>query len=131
MSETVPKFRLTAPRILETDRQAQIIDWLRAEQSRGRVAWFCRVNGGSVKTANRFIRFYTLHIKGIAPASKGYTDIHGMLAGGRYFALEVKQPGEKATPEQAQFIATVRAGGGIAGVVYGWQDAEKILREGA
>mgnify|MGYP001766768731 FL=1 len=131
MSETAPKFRLRAPRVLEADRQAQIIDWLRAEQARGRVSWFCRVNGGGVKTTTQFIRFYALYLLGVEKRSRGYTDLHGMLPGGRYFALEVKQPGEKATPEQAEFIYAVRAGGGIAGVVYGWQDAEKILREGA
>ena len=97
-------FKLTAPRALESDRQAQIIDWLRIEQAQGRVSWFCRVNGGAVMAGKRFVRFYSLHLKGIAPASKGYADIHGMLPGGRYFALEVKQPGERATPEQRAFL---------------------------
>jgi len=125
------RFKLTAPRILESDRQTQILEWLRVEQAAGRVAWFCRVNGGGVKTATQFIRFYALYLPGTEKRSRGYPDIHGMLPGGRYFALEVKQPGEKPTPEQSGFIQTIRAAGGIAGVVYGWQDAEKILREGA
>ena len=121
-------FKLTAPRILESDRQGQIMDWLAIEQAQGRVSWFCRVNGGSLKTATRFIRFYALHLKGIAPASKGYADIHRMLPGGRYFALAVKQPGEKATLEQKVFLATVIADGGIADVVYGFEDVERVLR---
>ena len=127
-SRAVKPFRLTAPRVKESDRQAQILDWLGVEQAAGRVSWFCRVNGGSLKTANRFIRFYALHLKGIAASSKGYADIHGMLPGGRYFAFEVKQPGEKATAEQKVFLATVIADGGIADVVYGFEDVERVLR---
>lgn len=121
-------FRLTTPRILESNRQSQIIDWLRVEQAAGRVSWFCRVNGGGVKTAARFIRFYALYLCGFEKQSKGYADIHGMLKGGRYFAIEVKQPGEKATPEQVVFLTTVAADGGIAGVVYGFEDVERLLR---
>ena len=120
-------FKLTPPRILESDRQSQIIDWLRVEHAAGRVSWFCRNNGGAVKTATRVIRFYALYA-GFGTSSKGKADIDGMLPGGRYFALEVKQPGKKATPEQADFIATVIAGGGIAGVVTGFEDVERILR---
>lgn len=120
-------FKLTAPVALESECQAQIIDFLRAEQARGRVIWFCRVNGGGVKTAAQFIRFYALYLLGIEKRSRGYPDLHGMLPGGRYFALEVKQPGEKATPEQREFIKLVIEGGGIAGVVYGYEDAQKLL----
>jgi hypothetical protein len=130
MSEAAPRFRLRSPRILETDRQAQIIDWLRAEQARGRVSWFCRVNGGGVKTATQFIRFYALYLPGTEKRSRGYPDIHGMLPGGRYFALEVKQPGEKPTPEQSGFIRTIRAAGGIAAVVYSYLDVKAVLEGG-
>ncbi len=52
-----------------------------------------------------------------------------MLPGGRYFALEVKQPGEKPTPEQLLFLAMVANDGGIAGVVYGFEDVERMFRE--
>lgn len=129
MSAKPHPFKLKAPRVLESDRQSQIIDWLRVEQAAGRVSWFCRTNGGAVMAGNRFVRFYSLHLKGIAPASKGYADIHGMLPGGQYFALEVKQPGEKATVEQKVFLDTVAMDGGIAAVVYGFEDVEKVLRE--
>ena len=123
-------FKLTAPRILESDRQAQIIDWLRAEQIAGRVSWFCRVNGGSVNVGTRWIVNYRLYLRGITkPRSKGYADLHGMLSDGRYFAMEVKQPGEKATPDQLIFIASVIAAGGLADVVYGFEDVERLLRQ--
>lgn len=122
-------FTLKAPKVRESDRQTQIMDWLAVEQAAGRVSWFCRTNGGAVMAGNRFIRFYSLHLRGIAPASRGYADIHGMLPGGRYFALEVKQPGEKATKEQKVFLATVIADGGIADVVTSFEDVERVLRQ--
>lgn len=124
------RFRLKAPVALESECQAQIIDFLRAEQLRGRVCWFCRVNGGGVKTDRRFIRFYALYCLGIEKRSRGYPDLHGMLPGGRYFALEVKRRGEHATPEQSEFIDAVQAGGGIAGVVRSFEDARKLLEGG-
>ena len=129
MSAKPSQFRLKSPRVLESDRQRQIIDWLRAEQASGRVVWFCRVNGGGVSAAGQFIRFYALYLRGCEKRSKGYADLHGMLADGRYFALEVKQPGEKATKEQLVFIESVIAAGGIADVVYGFEDVERVLRQ--
>ena len=122
-------FALKAPRILESDRQSQIIDWLRVEQSAGRVSWFARINGGAIKAGARWIVNYRLYLRGITePRSKGYADLHGMLSDGRYFALEVKQPGEKATKEQLVFLASVIAAGGIADVVYGFEDVERVFR---
>lgn len=123
-----PKFRLSAPRAKESALQAQICQWLRAEQMRGRVVWFCRVNGGLAQYGRQRIRNYVLHLRGTEPSGKGYADLHGMLPGGRYFALEVKRPGEEATPEQVAFLATVRAGGGIAAVVHSFEDAARALR---
>ena len=122
-------FKLTAPRVLESARQSQIIDWLRVEQSAGRVGWFARVNSGAVKAGARWIVNYRLYLRGInEPRSKGYADLHGMLSDGRYFALEVKQPGEKATKEQLVFLASVIAAGGIADVVYGFEDVARVLK---
>lgn len=120
-------FKLVSRRTKESALQAQICQWLRAEQARGRVVWFCRVNGGLAQYGQQRIRNYVLHLRGVAPVGKGYADLHGMLAGGRYFALEVKRPGEEATPEQARFLATVCAGGGIAAVVRGFEDAARAL----
>ena len=130
-----PKFRLSAPRALEADVQAQIVDYLRAQQARGRIVWFARCNGGSVlsmhKGRRRFTRFYALYLRGAEPAHKGMADLHGMLPDGRYFALEIKRPGEKATPEQQAFLAVVRAGGGIAAVVRGFEEVTRVLWEPA
>jgi len=68
-----------------------------------------------------------LYLAGQAHTTRGKGDIEGMLAGGRYFALEVKKPGEKATPEQLDFLAAVRDGGGIAAVVRGYEDVPSLL----
>ena len=131
MSERPARYRLTAPQALESQIQAQILHWLAVEQARGRVAWFCRVNGG-LATYGRFkVKNYILHLAGQAPHSKGYPDVHGMLTGGQYFALEVKQPGEKATEEQALFLAVIAAAGGIAGVVTRFDDVEQLFRHGS
>lgn len=131
MSERPARYRLTAPQALESQIQAQILHWLAVEQARGRVAWFCRVNGG-LATYGRFkVKNYILHLAGKAPLSKGYPDVHGMLTGGQYFALEVKQPGEKATEEQALFLAVIAAAGGIAGVVTRFDDVEQLFRHGS
>lgn len=124
-----PKFRLSSPRAKESALQAQICQWLRAEQARGRVVWFCRVNGGLAQYGRQRIRNYVLHLRGAKPIGKGYADLHGMLPGGRYFALEVKRQGETVTPEQVKFLAAVREGGGIAAVVRSFEDAARALGE--
>jgi hypothetical protein len=120
-------FRLTRWEAKESDLQGQIVDYLRAEQARKRVVWFCRVNGGMASRGKRKIPNYYLWLFGAEPLQKGYADLHGMLAGGRYFALEVKRPDEKATAEQRAFLDAVRFGGGVGAVVRSWQDARSLL----
>lgn len=121
-------FRLTALTPKESDLQKQIIRYLRHEVARRRVVWFCRVNSGSIKRGTRFIRNYLLWLFGFPePMSSGYSDLHGMLAGGRYFALEIKKPGEIATPEQRQFLEVVRNGGGIGCTVFSFEDVPSVL----
>lgn len=121
-------FRLTRSDASESDLQKQIIRYLRHEMARGRVVWFCRINSGAIKRGTRFIRNYFLWLFGFPePISSGYTDIHGMLPGGRYFALEVKKPGEVATAEQRDFMEVVRNGGGIGCTVFGFEDVPSVL----
>ena len=121
-------FRLKSPEPMESGIQATIIDYLRAEQARGRVVWFARNNGGGTfDRTGRWLWFYRLFLPGLKPASKSMSDIHGMLKGGRYFALECKRTGEKATASQQYFLAAVRAGGGIAAVVRGYEDVRNLL----
>lgn len=121
-------FRLAAPKPTEQDRLGQIVDYLRHEQARGRVAWFARINGGGMfDRTGRFVRFYWLHLAGKPPVGKGKADIEGQLPDGRYFALEVKRPGEKPTPEQVEFLATVRRNNGLAAVIVDYDEARIAL----
>jgi len=120
-------FALKAIEPLETMIQTQIMDYLRVEQARGRVVWFARVNGTTAKIKGYPVKSYRLYLLGEAERSKGYSDLHGMLPGGRYFALEVKRPGESVTPEQLAFIEAVRDGGGIAAAVRHWEDVKSLL----
>jgi len=117
------RFKLT-----EQDIQGQIIDYLRIEQALGRVVWFERSNGGGMKDkTGRLVLFYWLYLRGKIPRSKGKSDLSGMLAGGRFFALEVKRRDEKPTKEQLDYLAAVREGGGIAAVVRNFNDAKNVL----
>ena len=120
-------FALKAIPPLEALIQTQIMDYLRVEQARGRVVWFARVNGTTAKIKGYPVKSYRLYLLGEAERSKGYSDLHGMLPGGRYFALEVKRPGESVTPEQLAFIEAVRGGGGMAAAVRHWEDVRSLL----
>ena len=122
------RFRLTAVNPLEQDIQSQIIEYLRIEQARGRVVWFERSNGGGMKDkTGQLVLFYWLYLRGKIPRSKGKSDLSGMLAGGQFFALEVKRGNEKPTKEQLDYLAAVREGGGIAAVVRSFSDAKNVL----
>ena len=91
------------------------------------VVWFERSNGGGGGGRDRWIWFYRLYLLGKKPVSKGKADLTGMLAGGRFFALEVKQRGKKATADQREYLAVVASGGGIAATVRSFQDAKREL----
>ncbi len=120
-------FALKALEPLEAAIQNQILDYLRVEQARGRVVWFARVNGTTAKIKGYPVKSYRLYLLGEAECSKGYSDLHGMLPGGKYFALEVKSPGGSVTPEQLTFIRAVSGGGGIAAAVRHWEDVKSLL----
>ena len=116
----------------ESELQGQILEYLAHEMTRGRVGWFCRVNGGAVKVGADYVRFYELHLPGHAGRSRGKADIEGCLGNGsvypgRYFALEVKRPGKVATQEQREFLAAVREVGGIGATVRSFEDVRSVL----
>lgn len=116
----------------ESELQGQILEYLAHEQARGRVGWFCRVNGGAVKVGADYVRFYELHLPGHAGRSKGKADIEGLMGNGsaypgRYFALEVKSATGRATREQREFLAAVREVGGIGATVRSFEDVRSVL----
>lgn len=83
---------------------------------RGAFCW--RQNQGGMKTERgQFIRF--AHVSGIS-------DIIGVMEG-RFLAVEVKKPGQKAKPHQEAFLERVRASGGIAGVVTSVKELQELI----
>lgn len=105
---------------LEKHIQKAILDMLRWRKD---VVFFGRFNRGQAQNTDahghtHYTAFNTV---------PGFPDIHGMLTAGRAFYIEVKRPGNKATIEQAEFIAKVQAGGGIAGVCYSVEQAQDLL----
>ena len=59
-------------------------------------------------------------------AKKGISDLLVCFQG-RYVAIEVKRPGGKVSPEQAQFLQAVRQHGGLAFVAYSPDDVVREL----
>ena len=69
------------------------------------VALWWRQNTGAVKFPDsRYVKF----------SFKGAPDLMGVLVGGRYFAVECKATGKKATAAQQSFLDNVRDAGGLA-----------------
>jgi hypothetical protein len=62
---------------------------------------------------------------GLAPGSADLVGIR--VRDGRFVALEVKQRGQHATPEQQQWLALVRKCGGIAAEVHSVAEALEAL----
>lgn len=116
------QFRLTPVNPIESDRQADIINYLRHDP---RVSVVLRVNGGGRKFGRGWVWFYRLFVRGLEPMDgKGCSDLLVQLRGGRFAAFEVKHPCEKETAEQAEFLAAVAAGGGLAARVETWQQTK-------
>lgn len=122
----MPKpFRLTPVNPIESDRQADIVNYLRHDP---RVSVVLRVNGGGRKFGRGWVWFYRLFVRGLDPMDgKGCSDLLVQLRGGRFAAFEVKRPDEKLTAEQAEFLAAISAGGGLAARVETWQQAKAAI----
>lgn len=59
----------------------------------------------------------------------GLPDIHGIIPGGRFFAIEVKMPGAYPRPNQRAQIAEINAAGGLVFVARSLKDVEDRKRE--
>jgi hypothetical protein len=59
---------------------------------------------------------------------KGSADILGILPGGRFLAVECKAPDGRLSPEQREFLADIKALGGLAVMVRGWKELDQALR---
>lgn len=93
----------TFPPPREAEIQRQILELLKL---RGIVHW--RQNAGTVRLESagkpRYLR----------AGPRGVPDIVGILPGGRFFAVEVKRPGEKPTQYQLAALTRINAAGGVA-----------------
>jgi hypothetical protein len=60
---------------------------------------------------------------------KGSANILGCLPDGRFLAVEVKAARGVLSPEQRDFLASIKALGGLAVTVRGWRKLDGALRE--
>lgn len=128
--------------VLEKDIQRAILDYLRAHKV------FCwRNNTGAMfgehkgkRWAVRFGFPGISDIVGIVPTAVTFSGPgriesstaefrfrEGYMRFGRFFAIEVKAPKGKETPDQSAFISEILAAGGIAGVCRSVEDAKELL----
>lgn len=66
----------------------------------------------------------------VAIGFPGLSDLVGCTAEGRFFALEIKMPGEKPRQNQMDYLETMRSYGAIAGWCCSVEEALKIIEGG-
>lgn len=91
-----------------------------------------RANVGQAWTGSRFERQgWDVLVRDARPFTTGlppgFSDLFGLVPGGRFFALEVKGPAGRVSEQQAKFLAAVERNGGLAGVVRSPDDARRLL----
>ena len=59
----------------------------------------------------------------------GSSDLVGLTASGRFFAIEVKTKTGRATKEQLNFIEQIKKHGGLAGIARNVEDARGIIND--
>jgi hypothetical protein len=59
----------------------------------------------------------------------GLSDLVGCTSEGRFFAIEVKLPGEHPREDQRKFLNAMRRTGAIAGCAHSVEEALTIIRE--
>ena len=88
-----------------------------------KVALCWRQNSGTFQERNR--DGTTRYIR--ANTQRGMSDIMGALMDGRTLAIEVKSRTGRRRPGQEEFLASIRAAGGVAGVCRSVDDAVRLL----
>lgn len=110
---------IQTPRTNSRPEAAALVEVLKALRTHPAVAWAERMNTGAAKVGNRFIRF----------GWPGCPDVLGQLKDGRFLAVEVKAQAGRLRPEQALFLARIRAAGGMAFVARDLRDVREQLKE--
>ena len=126
-----PKRNFTPPDQLEGAILSEIAAML-AEHPR--VAIAIRQNSGSASYEAKSGRYAPVHFYSFIkrPEKMRIPDIWGLLTDGRYYAIEAKRanwkgPTDAREREQAAFIETVRALGGIAGFARSANEAAALI----
>ena len=88
-----------------------------------KVALCWRQNSGTFQERNR--DGTTRYIR--ANTQRGMSDIMGAMMDGRTLAIEVKSRTGRMRPRQEEFLASIRAAGGVAGVCRSVEDAVRLL----
>lgn len=97
----------------ESTVQSQILEYLK-----WRGILCTRINAGNILLGRRRVRL----------AEPGWSDIIGMLPGGRFLAIETKTPEGILRASQILFIGRVRRDGGLAIVADSVEDVEQALK---
>lgn len=102
-------FDLTHLVPLERDIQASILRYLAWDN---RVAWVRRFNTGA-HVIDDTKKDGTPTRRQVKYGFPGCADLLGQLVTGQLLAIECKRPGGRKRPEQREFLAQVRAAGGL------------------
>lgn len=82
-----------------------------------------RANVGTVKTPDG--RYFTTGLP------QGFPDLFGVRRrDGKAVFIEVKKPGGRVSPAQANFIKVMQSLGAVAGICYSADEAVKLVTEG-
>lgn len=71
--------------------------------------------------------FYNARGERVTIGFPGLSDLVGCTHGGRFFAIEVKLPGEKPRKDQQDFLDAMRAAGAISGCAHSVEEALEIV----
>lgn len=119
--QPVPAERARKPKDVSKNApplEAEVLrDVVRALRADPRVATVKRNQSGVFREGERWIRVGT----------PGELDLTVYLHGGRFAEIEVKRPGGKPEPHQAERIAAIKANGGIAGYCWSAESALALL----
>ena len=71
--------------------------------------------------------FYNANGDRVRIGFPGLSDLVGCTSEGRFFAIEVKLPGEHPREDQKKFLEAMTATGAIAGVAHSVEEALRII----
>lgn len=71
--------------------------------------------------------FYNANGERVKIGFPGLSDLVGCTSEGRFFAIEVKLPGEHPRPDQKKFLEAMRNSGAISGCAHSVEEALDIV----